>query len=138
MVLDDGALGVIDFQDAVIGPITYDAVSLLRDCYIQWPDQFVYTQLEAFRQQLHGAALLNQVSEQQFRRWFDLMGMQRHIKASGIFCRLNYRDSKSGYLADVPRTVRYIADVGRHYEAFLPFVEFLEQRVLPALEERVQ
>jgi aminoglycoside/choline kinase family phosphotransferase len=138
MVLENGELGIIDFQDAVVGPITYDAVSLLRDCYIQWPDDFVYSSLEDFRNQLVEDNLLRQVDEHQFRRWFDLMGMQRHIKASGIFCRLNYRDGKSGYLADVPRTVGYIAAVGRQYEAFLPFVAFLEQRVLPALAERTQ
>ena len=132
MVLDD-ELGVIDFQDAVIGPITYDLVSLLRDCYIVWPDEQVDHWCRAFYKRLETTSN-HPNSFGQFKRDFDLMGMQRHLKASGIFARLSLRDGKHGYLNDIPRTVQYIYKVGRQYPEFREFMDFLENRVLPTLE----
>ncbi|WP_407644833.1 aminoglycoside phosphotransferase family protein [Flocculibacter collagenilyticus] len=134
MMLENNELGVIDYQDAVVGPITYDAVSLLRDCYIVWPDETVEQLLSHFRHLLiEQNQLTADISEATFQRWFDLMGMQRHLKASGIFARLNYRDHKASYLNDIPRTVTYIIDVAKKYPAFDQFTAFLEQDILPKL-----
>jgi aminoglycoside/choline kinase family phosphotransferase len=130
MALDNGALGVIDFQDAVIGPISYDAVSLLRDCYICWPKQLTMQWLRHYYQRLISANLAT-VDFQQFSRWFDLMGLQRHLKAIGIFSRLHLRDGKSAYLADIPRTLTYICDVCESYPELIEFNSFLVKQVLP-------
>ncbi|RCU49951.1 serine/threonine protein kinase [Corallincola holothuriorum] len=133
MVCDDG-LGIIDFQDAVIGPITYDAVSLLRDCYIRWPDALVYELLARWQALLVESELLApEIDEAQFRLWFDLMGIQRHLKAAGIFARLYHRDGKEGYLADIPRTVGYIVDVAATYPQLAKFAKFVESKVLAEL-----
>lgn len=132
MVLNDNSPGVIDFQDAVIGPITYDLVSLLRDCYIAWPRQQVAAWLEAYFQRLRQAGLVA-CDLAQFTRWFDLMGLQRHLKAIGIFSRLHLRDGKSGYLNDIPRTLNYVTDICAAYPELTGFNQFLEQNVTQAL-----
>jgi len=109
--------GILDYQDAVTGPVTYDLVSLLRDCYISWPRQRVedwalgYFELAAQT----GIVRPAQVNEQQFIKWFDWMGVQRHLKAAGIFARLNHRDGKPGYMNDIPRTLGYVSDVCSRY-----------------------
>ncbi len=104
----DGSLGVIDFQDSVIGPVTYDLVSLLRDCYIRWaPAQVEQWALEYLRL-LQGRGQLNEVSAEQFLRWFDLLGLERHIKVLGTFARLYLRDHKSASLADMPLVLLYV------------------------------
>ena len=116
--------GIIDFQDAVYGPITYDLVSLLRDCYISWPRSQVHTWVANY----HKEAVLNRLCSCDlltFQRWFDFMGMQRHLKAIGIFARLNYRDSKSSYLNDIPRTLAYIESVCAEYEVLKSFSNLL-------------
>ncbi len=120
MLLEDEQLGIIDFQDAVFGPVTYDLVSLLRDCYISWPQNDIDHWVSYFHQQLECDCSLSQ-----FVRWFDLMGVQRHLKATGIFCRLNYRDGKSVYLNDIPRTLSYIKEVSHKY----PELNYLNQLV---------
>jgi aminoglycoside/choline kinase family phosphotransferase len=109
--------GVLDFQDAVRGPFTYDLVSLLRDCYITWPLQKVETWVTGYLYDLHQAGVYTDIDEKQFVKWFDWMGVQRHLKASGIFARLNYRDNKPGYLNDIPRTLGYITrtEYSRNY-----------------------
>jgi len=121
--------GILDFQDAVIGPITYDLVSLLRDCYIAWPRTQVVNWVSQYYRQAQSEGLLENISETQFLNWFDLMGIQRHLKASGIFARLNYRDGKSGYLKDIPRTLGYVTDVGKDYPVLAPFIELLEHAI---------
>lgn len=102
--------GILDFQDAVKGPITYDLVSLLRDCYVAWPavrvEALALGYYEAVRDEL-----LPGIDSTQFMRWFDLMGIQRHLKAIGIFSRLHIRDGKAGYLGDIPRTLDYLRQV---------------------------
>ena len=106
--------GVLDFQDAVYGPITYDVASLLRDCYIAWPQARVESWAEQHRKNLLARGVeVNDAA--QFRRWFDLMGAQRHLKAIGIFARLNHRDGKPGYLKDILRTLNYVLEVCRQY-----------------------
>lgn len=130
MYLDKLSPGVIDFQDAVIGPITYDLVSLLRDCYIRWPESLVMAWVAQYHQSLVQADLLT-VDFAQFKRWFDLMGLQRHLKAVGIFSRLHLRDNKSTYLADIPLTMGYITEVCSVYPELQPLSHFLQQEVLP-------
>jgi hypothetical protein len=119
LMYSDGSVGrnpgILDFQDAVHGPITYDLVSLLRDCYITWPRAQIEAWVNDYHAQLHDAGMIKAVSAAQFLQWFDLMGIQRHLKASGIFARLNYRDGKPGYLADIPRTLNYVLDVAQGY-----------------------
>ncbi|MDO6563970.1 phosphotransferase [Amphritea sp. 1_MG-2023] len=125
--------GVIDFQDAVIGPITYDLVSLLRDCYIEWPDMRVYGWVDQFAERLVADGVLDEYDRATFYRWFDLMGAQRHLKAAGIFARLWLRDGKSGYLDDIPRTVNYIIRVAGRYDALVTFSAWLQDVVVPAM-----
>ncbi|MBV8911117.1 MAG: phosphotransferase [Gammaproteobacteria bacterium] len=129
--------GIIDFQDALRGPVGYDLVSLLKDCYISWPRERVVGWVRAHRGRLlaaGGAADgMAGESEQQFLRWFDLVGVQRHIKVLGIFCRLWYRDGKAGYLADLPRTLDYVRDACARYAELGPLADFLERRVVAQL-----
>ncbi|MCF7971135.1 MAG: phosphotransferase [Methylococcaceae bacterium] len=126
--------GIIDFQDAVIGPITYDAVSLLRDCYISWPDAQIESSLKPYYQKLIQAQLIT-CDYPQFQRDFDLMGMQRHLKAIGIFSRLNIRDGKKGYLKDIPRTLDYVITISAHYPELQDFHHLLVNTVLPASQQ---
>ena len=128
MVQDDGGLAVIDFQDAVSGPLSYDPVSLLRDCYIEWPDDQVYAWLDRYRQRLAEAGG-PRIDSDRLRRWFDLIGLQRHIKVLGIFCRLWYRDGKAGYLADLPLVWRYTRRIGQRYEPTRPLIELIERSI---------
>ena len=123
--------GIIDFQDAVIGPITYDAVSLLRDCYISWSDVQVECSLKPYYQNLIQAQLIT-CNYPQFKRDFDLMGIQRHLKAIGIFSRLNIRDDKHAYLKDIPRTLNYVITISANYPELQDFHHFLVNKVLPA------
>ena len=120
--------GVLDFQDAVIGPVTYDLVSLLRDCYISWPRERVEEWVQNYYQIVVESGIVNAdyVSEQQFLRDFDLMGVQRHLKAIGIFARLLHRDGKDGYVNDIPRTMGYVKDVAGRYPELSEFAAFLE------------
>jgi len=126
LIIDDNNPGILDFQDAVRGPITYDLVSLLRDCYIAWPDEQVYRWAEQYRLRLVDAGL-TQVDAATFRRGFDLMGLQRHIKVLGIFCRLWYRDGKAGYLQDLPLVWRYTREIGLRYDETAPLIDLIER-----------
>ena len=126
MVTDENNPGILDFQDAVIGPITYDLVSLLRDCYIAWPRQRVESWALAYLQSARQAGLVDEADDSRLLRWFDWMGVQRHLKATGIFARLNYRDGKPGYLNDIPRTMAYVRDVASRYDALQAFHQFLQ------------
>ncbi|HEX7371061.1 MAG TPA: phosphotransferase [Rhodanobacteraceae bacterium] len=122
--------GIIDFQDAVLGPITYDVVSLLRDCYVAWDDTRVRGWAEAHRQRLLDAGVLDaRIDADRWQRWFDLTGLQRHLKVLGIFCRLWYRDGKRGYLADLPRVWKYVRDVAARYPELHDFLALLERWV---------
>lgn len=121
--------GVLDFQDAVVGPITYDLVSLLRDCYIRWPSERVQSWAVRYWQQARALPVYVGVSEAQFLRWFDFMGAQRHIKAIGIFARLNHRDGKPGYLGDIPRTLGYVMEVAERHDELRPLRHWLTEHV---------
>ena len=134
MLLEANELGVIDFQDAVLGPITYDPVSLLKDCYIRWPRAQQLEWLDGYLMQLRSVAVgppsvdlsapsaeqashlqalatrLEEVNPSQFQRWFDLTGLQRHLRVLGVFSRLHLRDQKSTYLADLPLVAEYVRE----------------------------
>lgn len=132
MRTSDNNPGILDFQDAVEGPLTYDLVSLLKDCYVRWPaDQVRQWALEFYGEL--DRSMQEQVDELQFRRYFELMGVQRHLKAAGIFARLNHRDGKRSYIADIPRTLSYIVELGPQYAELQLLVGLIEDRVLPAL-----
>jgi aminoglycoside/choline kinase family phosphotransferase len=125
--------GILDFQDAVFGPITYDLVSMLRDCYVAWPQERVAAWVGQYRHLAREAGLDVGNDSATFTRWFDWMGVQRHLKAIGIFARLWHRDGKPGYLGDIPRTLGYVVDVTSRYPQLHPLNRLLEARVLPAL-----
>lgn len=127
--------GILDFQDAMEGPFTYDLVSLLKDCYVRWSPHQVDAWLRDFYAMLD-TALQQQVEFDLYKRYFELMGVQRHLKAAGIFARLNHRDGKSGYLRDIPRTLRYITDLEGQYAALDNLVHLIRTECLPALEAR--
>lgn len=110
MKIDPGNPGILDFQDAVKGPFTYDLVSLLRDCYISWPTSCVERFLLGYYERVVVNGLTD-VTYKRFSRWFNLMGVQRHLKAIGIFARLKIRDAKPQFLQDIPRTLDYIIQV---------------------------
>jgi len=131
MVGEPGKPGILDFQDAVKGPITYDAVSLLRDCYIAWPAQQVTEWQRSYFLQLCEKNVMKQDEWSGFQKSMDLMGIQRHLKASGIFARLFHRDGKDGYLNDIPLTLNYIAKVVAHYSEMHSLVDLVENKVLP-------
>jgi len=128
LVAVDNSPAIIDFQGAMLGPIAYDLASLLRDCYIAWPAERVDAWVEQYRRLLVDARLLHAGSAQ-FRRWFDLIGLQRHIKVLGIFCRLCYRDGKAAYLGDLPLVLRYVLEVGRRYPQLVDFCTLLQRAV---------
>ena len=131
MCLPHGNPGIIDFQDALAGPVGYDLVSLLKDCYIDWPRARVEHWVCSYRAQLRGERDLAGADEREFMRWFDLIGLQRHIKVLGIFARLWYRDGKRGYLSDLPRTLAYVLDAAARYGELQGFAHWLQRRVLP-------
>jgi hypothetical protein len=128
--------GILDFQDAVIGPVTYDLVSLLRDCYIAWPRARVEDWVHGYQELALQSGILHEEHEDpaRFLRWFDLMGMQRHLKAAGIFARLNHRDGKPGYLGDIPRTLAYVVEVAERYGELAAFGQFVATEVVSRLD----
>lgn len=125
MVTDIKNPGIIDFQDAVIGPISYDLVSLLRDCYIAWPEHKIEQWIGYYFNQVQHYGLLQGNTLAQFVKWFDLMGLQRHLKVLGIFCRLYYRDNKANYLADLPLTLHYAKQISAKYPEMRLLTELL-------------
>jgi aminoglycoside/choline kinase family phosphotransferase len=123
--------GILDFQDAVRGAVTYDLVSLLKDCYIVWPRERVLGWLRDFRREAAALGVDVGPDEATFVRWFDRMGAQRHIKVLGIFARLYYRDGKPGYLADLPRVLDYLLDVTAADAELAAFDDWLRSHVVP-------
>lgn len=139
MCLSNGDLATIDFQDAVWGPITYDVVSLLKDCYIEWPRERQLAWLTRYCQQLSQPVCMDDVPTPRIVRWFDLMGLQRHIKVLGIFARLAIRDSKPAYLADLPRVIRYIREVLLIYVSepdIKLFRDWFEDLIMPEVTDQ--
>jgi hypothetical protein len=136
MVTEPPSPGILDFQDAVVGPVTYDLVSLLRDCYIDWPRQRVEEWAMGYLSLAIRSGILKPSHEGHFLSWFDLMGVQRHLKAAGIFARLKERDGKLAYLDDIPRTLGYVLDVAPAYPELRGLSDLIATRVLPALQTR--
>jgi aminoglycoside/choline kinase family phosphotransferase len=136
MIINPGP-GVIDFQDAVAGPYTYDLVSLLRDCYIRWPDEQVLAWARYYQQQAEELGIIPAQDFASLQRDMDLMGLQRHLKVMGIFSRLSLRDKKPRYLADIPLVIDYFRDVAAVHPELSDFVDWFQQRVLPAAEREL-
>lgn len=130
MVMDKGNPGILDFQDAVYGPITYDLVSLLRDAYIQWDEELVLDWTIRYWERARKAGLPVSHDVDAFYRDFEFMGLQRHLKVLGIFARLYHRDGKDGYLNDIPLVMDYTRKTAYRYKEFAPLI-----RLLDALEE---
>ena len=136
MQTDAANPGILDLQDAVSGPLTYDLASLLKDCYIAWPRESVLGWVDVYAERAQAAGLLAAANKPLLLRWFDLMGAQRHLKAAGIFARLAVRDGKRGYLADLPRTLGYLQELGPLYPQLQPLATLITQRVVPRLSAR--
>jgi len=115
MVLSRHNPGILDFQDAVCGPITYDLASLLKDCYVAWPRARVIEWVKGYCQLARESGIHRCEDDDTFVEWFDRMGIQRHLKVAGTFARLHLRDGKSGYLADLPLTMRYLIEATAQY-----------------------
>ena len=128
-------LGVIDFQDAVIGADTYDLISITRDAYVQWNVERVYHWFKVFYDLLPEAAKQDRDFEQ-FKRDADFMAIQRHLKILGIFVRLFERDGKTGYLKDLPRVMWYLLEESKPYAEIQPFMQFLQNKVMPKFEAK--
>jgi aminoglycoside/choline kinase family phosphotransferase len=140
MVVPERNPGILDFQDALRGPVGYDLVSVLKDCYISWPRERVERWLREYRAAFVKRGGNGGRDDGEFLRWFDLIGVQRHIKVLGIFARLWYRDGKPGYLQDLPLTLEYVRDACSRYRELAEFSRFLEQRIvneLPRANARV-
>lgn len=133
MLLVNNQVGILDFQDSVTGPITYDLVSLLRDCYIAWPISQVHEWTKKYLALILSEKILNNISQEQWLRWFDLMGIQRHLKAIFIFARKWHRDANSNYLVEIPRTLNYVLQVSEQYSDLKNLRHFLMSKVSSCL-----
>ncbi len=122
MITSEDEIGVIDYQDAMNGAITYDLVSLLKDCYIEFPREEVEKLVLEFRDKKR-----LKTDDKTFIKWFDFMGLQRHIKVLGIFSRLFLRDGKDGYLKDIPLTLKYVLDTALRYDETKELAKFLKE-----------
>jgi N-acetylmuramate 1-kinase len=123
--------GVLDFQDAVVGPISYDAVCLFKDAFLSWPAARVEGWLRGYWDRARAAQLPVPAAFADFWRQAEWMGLQRHLKVLGIFARLTYRDGKAHYVADTPRFVRYVMEVAPRYPELAPLTRLFERHVLP-------
>jgi aminoglycoside/choline kinase family phosphotransferase len=137
MVTSERSPGVIDFQDALRGPVGYDPASILKDCYVDWPRARVAGWVAQYRARLLAAGEAGRAlagdSDARFLGWVDVMGLQRHIKVLGIFARLCWRDGKTGYLGDLPRTLAYVQEAARLFPELTEFADFVDQRLAPGL-----
>ena len=131
MVTQENNPGIIDYQDALLGPTTYDLVSLLRDCYIVWPQSQVEWWVDSYRKEAIALGILPPVDQQTYRQWFDLMGLQRHLKVLGIFARLNHRDGKAAYLNDLPLVLSYVLEIGSRYAETSELIEWMRHVGIP-------
>ncbi len=137
ILCSEGDLGVIDFQGALWGGITYDLVSLLRDCYLRWPAaQVKGWALEYYQQALAAGLIPVDTNQTLFMQWFDWLGLQRHIKVLGIFARLSLRDGKHGYLKDLPLVIRYTLEVAEGYTDLHAFANWFEAKLLPVAAQQ--
>jgi aminoglycoside/choline kinase family phosphotransferase len=119
--------GVLDFQDAVLGPVSYDMVSLLRDAFLSWEEERVLDWSVRYWEKAKRAGLPVAADFGEFWRAFEWMGLQRHLKVLGIFARINYRDGKPRYLEDTPRFLHYAREVAKRYAALAPLARLLDE-----------
>jgi len=131
MLLPAGNPGILDFQDAMRGALSYDLVSLFKDCYVVWPRARVLAWVRDYRQRALAAGIPIPGDEADFVRWFDLMGLQRHLKVLGIFARLWYRDGKPGYLRDLPTVLDYVLETTAAYGELGDLDRYLRAVVAP-------
>ena len=129
LMLTTGRPGVLDFQDALYGPISYDLVSLLRDAFIEWEEEFVLDLVIRYWEKVRAAGLPVPDAFDEFYRWFEWMGVQRHLKVAGIFARLYYRDSKDKYRPEIPRFLNYLRRTSRRYTELAPLYALLVELV---------
>ena len=127
MVTAEENPGVLDYQDAVIGPITYDVASLMRDAFLSWEEPQIIDWVVRYWHQAKKAGLPVRADFSEFYREMEWMGLQRHLKVMGIFARINYRDGKPKYLADTPRFVAYVRHVAKRYQAFAPLLRLFDR-----------
>jgi aminoglycoside/choline kinase family phosphotransferase len=137
MLLPDDSVGVLDFQDAFIGPVTYDLVSLLRDCYIDWEEHRVYSWALDYWKALRQINVLSHVDSHIFLRWFDWMGIERHLKALFTFARKEIRDHQPRYLSHIPRTLNYLLCISRRYPELIILYNYFNEIVRPACLNRI-
>jgi N-acetylmuramate 1-kinase len=135
MVTADSNPGVLDYQDAVIGPISYDVASLMRDAFISWEEPQIIDWVARYWDQAKKAGLPVRADFSEFYREMEWMGLQRHLKVLGIFARINYRDGKPRYLADTPRFVQYVRHAAKRYQAFAPLLRLFDR--LEGVEQKV-
>ena len=126
MVMENGNPGILDFQGAQYGPITYDLVSLLRDAYLQWDEEKVLDWAIRYWEKARRAGLPVTPDFDQFYRDFEFMGLQRHIKILGIFARLAHRDGKQAYLKDIPLVMSYVRKTAQRYNILIPLLRLLD------------
>ena len=134
MLLPERNPGILDFQDALRGALSYDLVSLFKDCYIIWPRERVLGWLGAYRERARAAGLGIPGDAADFVRWFDLVGVQRHLKVLGIFARLWYRDGKRGYLGDLPAVLDYLRAICADYDELAELGRYLREAVAPRFD----
>ena len=132
MLSESLSVAMIDFQDAVIGPVTYDLVSLLKDCYVDLSPSLLHSEADFFHQALLKKGTLER--DFLFQEKFDFMGIQRHLKCAGIFARLNLRDGKPKYLSHIPRVLNYLRSSVERYSEFDEFNRFLVEEIIPISE----
>jgi len=126
MQIDVGNPGVLDFQDALYGPMTYDLASLLRDAYVQWDEEMVLDWVIRYWQHAKSVGLPVAADIDDFYKDFEYMGLQRHLKILGLFCRLNYRDGKTQYLNDLPTVLEYVRKTAGRYPELKPLLRLLD------------
>ena len=136
MVCEKQTPGVLDFQDAMLGPVTYDAVSLLRDAYVDWPAHTVMSWASSFHDRIAETQSMKDFSKDAFIDAFNWMGIERHLKAIFIFARKFLRDGTSAYLQDIPRCMQYVISVSEHYPQLRHLHQLMTQHVLPAWKDK--
>jgi len=137
IMYSNGQWAIIDYQDAVQGPLCYDLVSLLRDCYYKLPESELSSLLDFAYKEFIAQGLVKNTSFSEFKYWFDLTGIQRHLKAAGIFCRLYLRDSKTGYLDNILPTLDYIVEVAAHYSELSDLSEWIKNTIVPKVTKQL-
>lgn len=137
LVVNDKNPGLLDFQDAMYGPCTYDLLSLLNDCYVDWGEDVINKFIAYYKKQAIMNNIIEHVDIELFMDWFDYSALQRHLKNLGVFCRLNYRDSKDNYLQYIPRLLMYISRILERHPELSKLKGFFDDVILPISNEKI-